>query len=282
MPVPSAPRRSRTRLPLLLTTAAATLATLHQIHLARHIVRLATPPAHPHTVGDGQARHDIGWFGDSVAAGTGLPALDVALPGIVAAELAGFGLATRNLPAAVNGAISADLADQARPCDIAVVHIGANDVTRGTRPADVAADVEAFITAMGQHGADTIVVDVPPVWVAPLVPDLLRPIVARRTRRISAALQQAAAQAGGLHVTLRWPLPRSRWRAAGTDFVADRYHPTSRAVGDAVAPLVAAVAGLAARRSGHDSAGNGSAATGPADTHRAPPQSTQHSCPSTS
>lgn len=102
-------------------------------------------------------------FGDSIAAGYGLPAKD-ALPARLAAELAGLGWRTPVTGAGKVGDTTASAAARAarvaRTGDLCVVALGANDLLRGFEPASVKANLDLIVRRLRGRGARVVLAGV--------------------------------------------------------------------------------------------------------------------------
>jgi acyl-CoA thioesterase-1 len=119
-----------------------------------------------------QAAHvpEIVAFGDSIAAGFGLPP-DAAFPARLQVKLQDQGIAARIVNAGVSGDTTAGgvarldwtLADKP---DIVILELGANDALRGIDPATVRANLETMIAKVQASGANLLLFGMraPPNW----------------------------------------------------------------------------------------------------------------------
>ena len=146
---------------------------------------------------------------------------------------------------AVPGARSSGLAAQVRsalawPPDLAVVVIGANDLTHRVPVADAVRDLGDAVRRLREAGAEVVVAPAPDLSAVPHVPVFLREVV--RAAGESLRRQQATAVlAAGGHVAD--PDQRgSRAFASDTSlFSADLFHPSSAGyavIADALLPTV--------------------------------------------
>lgn len=191
-------------------------------------------------------------LGDSIAWGQGAARKRERLAPRLADGLAVRGLEVDVEVFAVRGARSSGLATQVSAAlawdpALAVVVIGANDLTH-REPVDAAARaLAAAVRRLRIAGAEVVVAPAPDLSAVPHVPEFLREVV--RAAGDSLRAQQAAAVlAEGAHVAD--PDQRAS-RAFATDpslFSADRFHPSSAGyavIADALLPtLVLAVENL--------------------------------------
>jgi lysophospholipase L1-like esterase len=168
-------------------------------------------------------------LGDSLAFGTGAARPADTLGARLARALEQAGRPVRVTVVAVPGATSLDLAAQVRraaPADLALLVIGANDLTRQVPPATAAAALAAAVRDLRARGTEVLVVPTPDLSSVAWVPPALRPFVAAvsdglRTR------QTAVAEAAGAVVA---PVAAALSQAFAADpalFSADRFHPSS-------------------------------------------------------
>lgn len=188
-------------------------------------------------------------LGDSIAAGVGSTRREDTLGPLLAARLRAAGRDVDLRVHAFAGARSADLRAQVRAAvtsgvDIAVVVIGANDLTRFV-PAHVSAEqLHDAVMKLRQAGAGVVVATAPDLSVVAHVPPALRDVVSAVSRDYAQVQQQAVIRAGGVvaHVE-RAVTPQ--FAADPSLFAADRFHPSAagyRAIAAALAPAVEAVA----------------------------------------
>lgn len=153
---------------------------------------------------------------------------------------------------AVPGARSSDLGGQVGTAqrwspDVAVVVIGANDLTHRVPVAAAVRDLRAAVRRLREAGAEVVVAPAPDLSAVPHVPAYLHEAVRTAGEALRRA-QTAAVLAEGGHVAD--PDQRAS-RAFASDpalFSADRFHPSSAGyavIADALLPALAdAVAGL--------------------------------------
>ncbi|MFI0422281.1 SGNH/GDSL hydrolase family protein [Spongiactinospora sp. 9N601] len=192
-------------------------------------------------------------LGDSTSVGLGLD--DPAeTPGAILAN----GLAAvaerpvRLTVAGMSGAESVHLdgqVDQAiatRP-DIAVIFIGANDVTTQTRPAQAVAHLSKAVRRLTGAGAEVVVGTCPDLGTVRPIAQPLRWITRRWCRELAAAQTVAVVEAGGRTVAFADLLGPEFATNPREMFGPDRYHPSARGYQQAayaVLPSVCTALGL--------------------------------------
>lgn len=198
----------------------------------------------------------IALLGDSTAAGYGVER-DRDTP---AAQLAiGISDAARRpvhvTNVAVVGAESPDLPEQLErlgtaPVELAIIMIGANDVTERTKPAAAVPYLEDLVRALRSHGAEVIVGTCPDLGTIRPISQPLRAYVRRLSRRMAREQTVAVVRAGGRTVSLGdllGPLFASRLEL----FSADRFHPSEEGYREAsLAILPSALDALGLRTKG--------------------------------
>ncbi|MEU3644570.1 SGNH/GDSL hydrolase family protein [Lentzea sp. NPDC034063] len=186
-------------------------------------------------------------LGDSIAAGVGSTRREDTLGPLLAERLRAKGHQVDLSVHAFAGARSADLRAQVRAAgktDIAVVVIGANDLTRFV-PAHVGAQqLHDAVADLRRAGAGVVVSTAPDLSVVAHVPPALRDVVSAVSRDYAQVQQQAVIRAGGVVAHVEQAVT-SLFAADPSLFAADRFHPSSlgyRAIAAALAPAVEAVA----------------------------------------
>jgi len=208
------------------------------------------PPNADGTYGGGLLGNPISLLllGDSAAAGYGMTdALDT--PGAMIGEgLAAItGRPVEVTSQAFVGARSADLDAQidagihARP-DVAVIVIGANDVTHSVRPADAVRQLDRAVRRLRAAGCQVVVGTCPDLGaIGPIAPPL-RQLAREWCRRMAAAQTITTVEAGGRSVSLAELLGRHFAAAPGELFGADRFHPSLTGYASMVATLLPSIA----------------------------------------
>lgn len=237
---------------MALAGALAVAVVTGQVILARHAIpkAQAPPPRCDGRYGPRRVGQPVrlAVLGDSTAAGYG-----VQHPEQTPGALLGAGLADRlDRPVqvrclAVVGATSPTLAPQVdaavrmRP-DIAVVLIGANDVTHGVPPERAVPHLAAAVRALRGAGAHVIVGTCPDLATVRPIDPPLRWMVGRCSRQMAAAQTIAVNQAGGVSVSLIDLIGPVFAAAPLRMFGSDRFHPSAEGYATAVAALLPTVA----------------------------------------
>ncbi|MFC4852341.1 SGNH/GDSL hydrolase family protein [Actinophytocola glycyrrhizae] len=190
-------------------------------------------------------------LGDSLAAGVGCTRVEQSIGHVLADALRAAGHRVELSVHAVPGARSADLPPQVRAAvaagvDLALIVVGANDLTRFTPPAVGAEKLRDAVTGLVSTGARVLVVTAPDMGVLAHVPPTFRDVVSQ-TSRLYATAQAAAATTAGATVAHVGPEVFSRFAVDERLFSADRFHPS--AAGYAVIAQALTTYVLAAARS---------------------------------
>ncbi|TDB86724.1 SGNH/GDSL hydrolase family protein [Actinomadura sp. KC216] len=192
-------------------------------------------------------------IGDSTAAGLGVHTPEETPAALLATGLSAIAdRPVRLTNVARSGARSpslrgqVDRALQTRP-DIAVIMIGANDVTGRIPPADSVRHLADAVERLRAAGSHVVVGTCPDLGsVKPLMPPL-RWIARRASRQLAAAQTIAAVERGARSISLGDLLGREFAADPLSMFSEDRYHPSARgyaAASAAVLPSIAAALGL--------------------------------------
>jgi len=189
-------------------------------------------------------------LGDSIGWGQGASRPEHRPAARLAAGLGEHGIEVTTRVLAVPGARSADLRPQVDravgwPPDVAVVVIGANDLTHRVPAERAAADLAAGVERLRTVGCEVVVAPAPDLSAVPHVPDALRPAVRAgseelRRRQVAAVTRLGARVADAEHDT------SGAFRVDPTLFSADLFHPSSKGYAVIAAALLPAV--LAAAR----------------------------------
>lgn len=202
---------------------------------------------------------DLVMLGDSTAAGLGNDRADQSIGARIAAEVADVrGAPVRLTNVAVVGATSADLGvqvanvlDEVRRPAVAVILIGANDITHRVGAAVAAAHLADAVTRLSATGAHVVVGTCPDLGTIRPIPQPLRLLVRRWSRELAAAQAVAVAAAGGSVVALGDLIGPEFAQSPAEMFSADRFHPSPAGYARAAAvllPAVGAALGLPAQQ----------------------------------
>ncbi|GLW97604.1 SGNH/GDSL hydrolase family protein [Microtetraspora sp. NBRC 16547] len=151
-----------------------------------------------------------------------------------------------------SGAASADLGPQvdraiAAEPDIAVIFVGANDVTTATLPAHAVRHLQKAVRRLREAGAEVVVGTCPDLGSIRPIPQPLRWVTRRWSRQLAAAQTVAVVEAGGRTVAFADLLGPDFDTNPAEMFGPDRYHPSARGYLQAaytVLPSVCAALGL--------------------------------------
>ena len=194
-------------------------------------------------------------LGDSSAAGLGAQTPEQTPAAIVATGLAAIsGQAVRMVNVAAVGAVSADLDRQVDTAlarlpepDLALVLIGANDVTRRVRPVVAVRQLAAAVTRLRAAGAEVVVGTCPDFGAVRPIGRPLRHVARRLSRDLAAAQTVAVVEAGGRTVSLGDLLGHDFVERPAEMFSADLFHPSPAGyarVAAVLLPTAVAVLGL--------------------------------------
>ncbi len=194
-------------------------------------------------------------LGDSIAYGQGASRPADTVGSRLAAQLAAAGTRTEVRVFAVPGANSQALAGQVRQAaawrpGLALIIIGANDLTRFVAPELAAAQLGDAVRSLRAAGAEVVVAPAPDLSVVPWVPEQMRMLV-RAGSRLMRQAQTDAALAAGARVA---DIGQDSSTGFATDpalFSADRFHPSSAGyavIASALTPAVLAAAAAIGER----------------------------------
>ena len=193
-------------------------------------------------------------IGDSGAAGLGADSPETTPGGTLAGELAAASGRTVLLTnTAVVGARSRDLEAQVdrvlhvRP-HVAVIMIGANDVTHLTRPQHSVRLLGDAVARLREAGCEVVVGTCPDLGTVRPLSTPLRQVARRMSRELAAAQDIAVREAGGRPVPLAELLGEAFEAEPERFFSSDQFHPSAvgyQACAHARLPAVLAAVGLA-------------------------------------
>jgi lysophospholipase L1-like esterase len=170
-------------------------------------------------------------FGDSIAYGQGASAAADTVAQRLSAELTAHDLPNEPRVFAVPGAQSRDLRAQVerglawRP-QLALIIIGANDLTRFVPPEQAAAQLADAVRRLRAAGAEVVVAPAPDLSVVPWVPPQMRAVVRAGSRLLHDA-QSRVALAEGARVADIGMASAAGFAVDPGLFSADRFHPSS-------------------------------------------------------
>jgi lysophospholipase L1-like esterase len=185
-------------------------------------------------------------LGDSSAAGVGCHTVEQTPGALLAEALVARGYRVRLEVLAVSGSLSSGLEPQISrallcPPDLAVICIGANDVTHFIAPETAAALLGDAVRRLRAAGTEVLVATCPDLGTVRPVPQPLRRVGHHLSRRMTRAQIIAVTAAGGLAVDVGRQLGRAFLERGDELFSEDRFHPSPlgyRALIDAlVAPM---------------------------------------------
>jgi lysophospholipase L1-like esterase len=184
-------------------------------------------------------------LGDSIAFGQGAHRQEDRPASRLARALTSHGVDVDTRVFAVRGARSAGLAAQVdgalawRP-DVAVVVVGANDLTHQVPPERAARDLGAAVRRLTDAGAEVVVAPAPDLSAVPHVPPALRPVVRAGSDLLRSQQTEAVLAAGG-RVADADGSTSAAFAADRSLFSGDSFHPSSagyRVIVDALVPVV--------------------------------------------
>ena len=122
-----------------------------------------------------------------------------------------------------------DQALRARP-EIAVIFIGANDVTSQTMPAQAVRHLQKAVRRLREAGAEVVVGTCPDLGTVRPIAQPLRWVTRRWSRQLAAAQTVAVVEAGGRTVAFADLLGPEFDLNPAEMFGLDRYHPSAKAI----------------------------------------------------
>lgn len=229
-----------------------------EARLARKIIQ-GTPSGNP-PVADGTygpwlpgAPISFVMLGDSTAAGLGVHDPDDTPGALLANGLSAISAQPVRLTnVALSGSRSEALRDQVdtavamRP-DIAVIMIGANDVTARVPAGESVRHLGEAVRRLREAGSEVVVATCPDLGSVEPLMQPLRWIAQRASRQLAAAQTIVVVEKGGRSVSLGDLLGHEFAASPREMFSADRYHPSGRGYASAAAavlPSMAAALGL--------------------------------------
>lgn len=217
------------------------------------------PPSADGMYGDECAGQPISCLilGDSAAVGYGMTRADATPPGMVGLGLAH--LLDRPIQITSVAAVGAQTSDldaqidvglEARP-DIALIVIGANDVTHLVRPGDSARRLATVVRRLSDSGCEVVVGTCPDLGTVEPLPQPLRSVARTWSRKLAARQAIATLEAGGRSVSLGGLLGPAFESRAHIMFGEDRFHPSETGYAHLVSVVIPSLA-AAIRDKHHD------------------------------
>ena len=210
----------------------------------------------------------IALLGDSSAAGYGVSLVEET-PGAVlgsgVAQQAGRRVYLRELCRV--GAQSWELPGQVERAlpmhaDVAVVLIGANDVTHSQLPQQSVRHLAEAVRVLREAGVEVVVGTCPDLGTVRPIPQPLRQVARAWSRRLAAAQTIAVVEQGGRTVSLSSILGPEFDAAPALFFGPDQFHPSAKgyaSLAEVLIPSVLAAIGLGAEDESHPTAVRGEA-----------------------
>ena len=207
----------------------------------------AAPPADGFYGYDGGEPIVFAILGDSSAAGLGVHEPYETPGALLAGGLAEVaGRPVRLINVAVVGACTEDVHDQVAQVleyepAIAVVMVGANDVTHRVRPAVSIRHLDQIVRRLRAAGAEVVAGTCPDLGTIEPIAQPLRWVARRLSRNLAAAQSIAVVEAGGRSVSLGDLLGPEFAAAPAEMFSADHFHPSATGYASAAAALLPSV-----------------------------------------
>jgi lysophospholipase L1-like esterase len=179
--------------------------------------------------------HAILVLGDSTGVGVGAQRPEDSVAGRLAIDFPDSDIVNISC----SGARVAEALAQAQRCiaegrhyDVAVLHLGGNDVVRGTDVDELAAACEALMVELKQVARRTVWLGPPNIGLAPLFPLPYAWLMASRTRAATSVFADSAARHGVAYVDFSTPEHDERLRRGRKlHFAEDGFHPSSSSYG---------------------------------------------------
>jgi len=170
-------------------------------------------------------------LGDSTGVGVGATVPDESIAGLLAADYPDADIVN----VAVSGTRVASAIAQVRACldagvrfDLALLHVGANDVVADTPLHQLALDCDALLQELGKLAVRTAWLGPPDLGLAPLFPRPYARVMASRSRAAAHVFCAAAARRNVVFVDFSAPVHAAHFRARRRNhFAVDGFHPNS-------------------------------------------------------
>ena len=170
-------------------------------------------------------------LGDSTGVGVGASRPEESIAGLLAADFPDADVVN----VSESGAKVAGTLAQVRACaeqglrfDLALLHVGGNDVIRATPTAKLADDCELLLVELGRLADRSLWLGPPNLGITPLFTPPFSWVVAARSRAATAIFVECAARHGITFVNFSSTEHEAQFvRARAEHFAADRFHPSS-------------------------------------------------------
>jgi len=170
-------------------------------------------------------------LGDSTGVGVGASRPEESIAGLLAADFPDADVVN----VSESGAKVADTLAQVRACaqqgvrfDLALLHVGSNDVVRATPAAKLSDDCEQLLDELARLAERSLWLGPPNLGSAPLFTPPFSWVVAARSRAATAIFVECAARHGMTFVNFSSVEHEAQFvRARAEHFAADRFHPSS-------------------------------------------------------
>lgn len=178
-----------------------------------------------------QSAHAILVLGDSTGVGVGAERPEDSIAGRLAADFPDSDIVNVSRC----GARAADALAQARQCavegrcfDVAVLHLGGNDVVRGTAVAELATQCDELMIELKKVARHTVWLGPPNLGLAPLFPLPYAWLMSSRSRAATSVFAASAARHGVSYIDFSAPEHAERLRHDRKQhFAQDGFHPSS-------------------------------------------------------
>lgn len=226
-------RKSAIVVPLLVVSAAAVRMAAFWRGVGRSRALAASSQRYERR--QAASAHAILVLGDSTGVGVGAEQPEDSIAGRLATDFPHSDIVNISR----SGARVADALAQVRQCvaegrrfDVAVLHLGGNDVVRGTDVDELAAACEALMAELKSVARRTVWLGPPNIGLAPLFPLPYAWLMASRTRTATSVFAASAARHDVAYVDFSTPEHGERLRRGKKDhFASDGFHPSSSSYG---------------------------------------------------
>ncbi len=192
---------------------------------------------------------ELAMLGDSTSVGLGAGAPQLTPGAVIANGLAAF--AGRPVQLTVLGVVGAEsrhldgqidrLVETVPEPDVAVIMVGANDVTHRVSPAASVRHLGDAVRRLRELGCEVVVATCPDLGTIEPMPPPLRQVARRWSRQLAAAQIIVAVEAGARSVSTADLLARDLAERPKEMFAADRFHPSEAGYARMAAALLPSV-----------------------------------------